>query len=417
MIFRGAIYLVDRGAISLSFSRYNPDFANWERSEQYKYLLICNTLPGAWDMPDYAGALPHWTVDEYFEKLELFLGGEFNIDHRTKSISFEFSQDVLRDTKPVKIDQIVDEFSAEIKVEDNQCEYIETKNIAYKDSDNEMWKYCCCDWFIEKWKKDAVVYDSLNDLLNENKWLRSWNGRTMRESNINRLLYAEDVDLYFIIRPLSRTENGKDLFGHTQYVYKCVLQPVNIFGGRIVNDDEDAKKVELEFVPARIDHTEDKYGFCLFLSFSSFSGSGYNSVNRDYDEFKKTVAQTRLLAGNSENGSEYYDRIYLAYWDGALPSDGIQPHPFVENVVIADDWNSWYSPHFSLRLNDRLTHRIVHNIDPKKKAKFKFISDSIPDVRAVFFIRGKRYVCEKVTATFTENGMSQLLSGEFYEII
>ena len=37
------------------------------------------------------------------------------------------------------------------------------------------------------------------------------------------------------------------------------------------------------------------------------------------------------------------------------------------------------------------------------------------DVRSVFHIRGKRYICEKITATFTEkNGMSQLLKGVFY---
>lgn len=30
-------------------------------------------------------------------------------------------------------------------------------------------------------------------------------------------------------------------------------------------------------------------------------------------------------------------------------------------------------------------------------------------VRSVFHIKGKHYLCKKITATFTENGMSQLL--------
>ena len=55
---------------------YSADFSKWEEVEEYKYLLICNTLPYAWYMPGFANALPHWTVEEYFEKLELFLGGE-----------------------------------------------------------------------------------------------------------------------------------------------------------------------------------------------------------------------------------------------------------------------------------------------------------------------------------------------------
>lgn len=34
----------------------------------------------------------------------------------------------------------------------------------------------------------------------------------------------------------------------------------------------------------------------------------------------------------------------------------------------------------------------------------------------MFIIRGKRYLCEKMTATFTENGMSQLIKGVFWPI-
>ena len=76
----------------------------------------------------------------------------------------------------------------------------------------------------------------------------------------------------------------------------------------------------------------------------------------------------------------------------------------------------------SLRINDRQIRtdkegQIIHNIKPKMKTTFKFIADNIPDVRSVFLIRGKRYVCEKMTATFTENGMSQLIKGVFYPIV
>lgn len=71
-----------------------------------------------------------------------------------------------------------------------------------------------------------------------------------------------------------------------------------------------------------------------------------------------------------------------------------------------------------MRINDRKIKRgqIMHNIEPKMKTTFKFIADNIPDVRSVFLIRGKRYICEKITATFTENGMSQLLKGIFYPV-
>lgn len=53
-------------------------------------------------------------------------------------------------------------------------------------------------------------------------------------------------------------------------------------------------------------------------------------------------------------------------------------------------------------------------VNARQKFKFSWLADEIPNPRAIFYIRGKRYVCEKITATFTENGMSQLLKGEFY---
>ena len=126
-----------------------------------------------------------------------------------------------------------------------------------------------------------------------------------------------------------------------------------------------------------------------------------------------------LRAGEKEKKAEYYDRIYVGWWDGAMASDGKLPHPYVEDVEIAEDWSNYRNVHFSLRLNNKYSSRrkVIHRIDPKKKATFKFLSDTIPNPRAVFFIKGKKYLCEKITATFTENGMSQLLKGIFYPIV
>lgn len=56
-------------------------------------------------------------------------------------------------------------------------------------------------------------------------------------------------------------------------------------------------------------------------------------------------------------------------------------------------------------------------INARQKFKFSWIGNDIPNPRAIFHIRGKRYLCEKITATFTEDGMSQLLKGEFYPLL
>lgn len=402
---------------------YAADFSKWEEVEEYKYLLICNTLPHAWYMPDFANALPHWTVEEYFEKLELFLGGEFDFDHRGKRITFAFTQATLAAKRPVCLEDVVEEHSTEVKVDDDRCEYLESKNLVYKDCDHEMWKFYSCDWFIKGWQNRVVKYNSMRELLDANRSYRTWNGQHHRGGQIDKLLYAADCDAYFVIRPISRQQviEWRGNIIYVYYRYKCRLQPVNLFGGRIVSEDEDAEQVEIEFVPAWIDDTEEKYGRVLFLSFSGYDEDTNTTSENDSDHpFMQTHTVSSLAAGEKEKKSEYYDRIYIGWYDGSnYYQGGRLPYPNVENIVIADDWSNFNYAHFSLRINDRQIRRgqIIHNIEPKMKTTFKFIADNIPDVRSVFLIRGKRYVCEKMTATFTENGMSQLIKGVFYPIV
>lgn len=401
---------------------YTPDFSKWEQSEEYKYLLICNTLPYAWYMPGFANALPHWTVEEYFEKLELFLGGEFDFDHRGKRISFAFTQSTLAEKQPVKLENIVDEHSTEVKVEEENCEYAEQKNLVYKDCDHEMWKFYSCDWFIKGWQNRVVRYKSMMELLQANKGYATWRGQHGRENRIDKLLYAEDCDAYFVIRAVSRQIQVEVRAGriYVYYIYKCRLQPVNLFGGRIVNDNEDADSQEIEFVPAWIDDTEDKYGRVLFLSFSAYDEDNNTTSEDDSDHpFMQTHTVSSLAAGEKDKKAEYYDRIYVGFWDGSQSTMGKLPRPWVEDIEIMEDWSNFSYLHFSLRINNgqQNRRRIIHNIEPKMKTTFKFLADTIPDVRAVFFIKGKKYLCEKITATFTENGMSQLLKGVFYPIV
>jgi len=411
---------------------YTFDFSKWEAKEEYKYLLVCNTLPHAWDMAEFARALPHWSVAEYFQKLELFLGGEFDINHRDQTIKFDFSADMLAALPPVQLSDIIDEHSVELSEEDDKCEYHEAKNIVYKECDHEMWKFYSCDWFVQGQQRNVVRYASLSELLAANKDLKEWNGHTHRgdsSTNIDKLLYAEDVDAYFIVRSLSKElvqkQEGRVL---NSYKYRMELRPLNLFGGRIVDKRDDAGEVEIEFVPAWIDETEQKYGRLLFLPFAGYdeTDSTNTSFYADPEQRKKEIDNTlyqpqsvyTLTAGEETKKAEYYDRIYVAWWDGTVPLDGTLPHPYAENIEIQSDWENFRHVHVSLRLNSRhnCSRSSLHAINTRQKMTFKFLADSIPNPRSVFFICGKRYLCEKLTATFTENGMSQLIKGLFWPI-
>ena len=470
------LYLLDRICNAVG---YTYDFDEIESSEM-RYLLVCNCLPAVWSANDYAYALPHWSLTEFFEELENFLYGEFSIDHATKHIDFHFSKTVITNRAPVYIEKVVNAYTVNVS-RDKNCDYIGVKNIKYAENDNRFWPYRDCAWFIRENKDDAVVYDTLAELLTFAATLKEsgvYPGEGSRSGDLytrgykqgsdgHKLYYAKDVDQYFIMfcydAELVKTTTVRDQEYHW-YKYYNRLEPINQFGG--IEYDKDADEVELKIVPAWIDDTDEEHGQCLFLECGemgslaeleeeddgngsstnhvtpgggTFGGSRLNPIEgrtnsgnsdtrssttavdeTDYDGGALAQAKTgkTIERGEQESSDEYFDRIYIGYWDGTNRNAGLLPFPFVHSLVTKNDFTRQDYPYtLSLQRSTPYYDRgATIPIDGKKKYNFSFIADTIPDVRAVFNIWGKRYLCEKITAQFTEKGMSQMLKGVFYRI-
>ena len=232
--------------------------------------------------------------------------------------------------------------------------------------------------------------------------------------------------------------------------------PVNQFGKRVF--DKDAEEVEMRIVPAWIDYTEDSLGQCLFLEcgdmesadswseetdengntsggFNPGGGGGHfgraprrasrfgQKDDDDVDYNSGALAQTdagkAIAKGEQDKSDAYFDQIFVGFWDGQNRQTGKLPCPTVDSIEITDDFMAVQSP-YSLRINKNADAggQYVYPIDARKKYNFSFLSEDIPDPRAVFYIDGGKYVCEKITATFHEGtGKSLLQKGVFYKII
>lgn len=400
---------------------YEYDFAAWDNSEDKKYLIICNALPAVWDIPQFARALPHWSVTEYFEKLEQFLGCEFDINHKAKTISLTFTKTILSSASTVSIENVLDSFTSEVTTDD-ESNYIEYATIRYKESDHQMQKFYSCRWLVQGDYIEVVNYDTLDELLIENKQFARC--RTFyRGSTANKILYAKDVDTYFVIRCLRNEQELVDNGVVKQYyTYRiCTLQPINIFGDKVVSEDI-SNEIELDFVPVCIDETEESKGNCIFLNVGDFDESALGEHDREPTEEEEQLSDVSqpvpiniLDRGEQNSKTEYFDKINVAFWDGAICNVGKLPVPIIDRIRINPDWTYSLSP-YSLRLVNSSTNP-VFDINPKQKYSFSFLMNEMPDVRSVFYINGKKYLCEKITTTFTENGISQLKKGVFYRII
>lgn len=430
-------------------------------------LVVCNVIPQSWEKTNpEMKALPHWTVSEFFEKLELFLGGSFEIDHSSKTVSFSFYAADIDKLPPVELADVVDAYSVEVAADDNaSCDYLGGKILKYKSPDHGEANYYDCPWFIAS--QTPIIYPTLQELVDRNKpralntdvfWGEKIDGIT--PTTVRNLLYAADVMTYFVFRAIG-TEHLKWAQGTTGPLGNSdsreydstvfMLQPVNVFGHeKPISEDEQVE--ELEFVPVCIQDMfiseSDDRGFMMCLNPNaadddntlpeSDGGRPTGTSSNFFDttlplmyistdgSYSKTFPCAEIEAGAKENGSTFYDTIYVAFWNGSGLNIHTQLTPTVDIINFTRKWNWTAGSHSgqTLRLCNRpaslglqpLYVDSLPKIDKSVKFKFSWLGSSIPNPRSIFFIRGKRYLCEKITATFSKDGMSQLLKGEFYPL-
>jgi hypothetical protein len=322
---------------------------------------------------------------------------------------------------------VVDEFTTEVaSIEDADCDYIGAKNVVFKDCDNDVWKFYSCDWFIRSIKNDdnrLKRFATLNEIIGYLKGMQTSRYILGRNAPSQFVYYASDVDSYFALRAIRRKlVNSWSVFDNTYYTYEytCILQPLNQFGGHIVDVSDDADETEVEFVPVWLDDTDETSGRCMFIPTASYDED--DSSDTEEDPIAQPGPISDISAGEKEQRSEYFSVIYVGFYNGMIPVKGKVPYPLLDKVEVDEDWNFFESP-FSIRLANLFnpssgTAPYRYNIDPTQKFSFSFLSDMLPNVRAVFHINGQRYICEKLTATFSESlGMSRLIKGVFYKIV
>ena len=420
------IYIVKRICNNLG---YTCNFQTWEQTK-FKYLICCNVLPYTWDLLDFAYALPHWTVTELFEQLEMLMNCEFDIDHHTKTITSHFPTDIIAEGGTVEIEKVVDAFS--VSVESETTNYRLMQNYRYADCSHRLWKYYSCSQAVKTLidkvypsgsKRYYKEFNTVNEMLEYWKKFASTHNE-ITSTTFQRLVYCKDVKMYFILRNynLVLVEHN----GANYPYYDSIIQPVNTFCEYIADPANETK--EIKIVPAWIDGADKEDPNVIFMDLPEFgSEKNYSSDEEAWADFQGMPAYI-IEEGENYNtqGKEYLDKIYVGFWKKGYADRFFNYHPIIDYVEIRKSAGLIYNPptpyfwvqqfDLSLRLDDGdfSQHAVGYKIDPSRKYTFKWIADTIPNPRALFYIRGRHYVCEKVTATFTPDGMSQLLKGDFY---
>lgn len=375
---------------------------------QWSNVIICNAFPLAWEMEEMNLILPHWTASEFLHQLELLFDGQFNFDNRTRKMTFEFNHTLLSNMKVVQLESVVNEHSVEVSSEEEAEDiYQEQRNLEYAECNHQLWKYYSCPWAtkgilsIKRWDNILAMKSALDGLLDC--------AGSYSNQYYNRLHYCRAEDTYFVLKCVG-TYSQKNVIHH-----KMQYQPVNVFGPRIINTTENAESTELKIVPACIDSTDATHGDMIFIE----CGTLGDAETADDKDLNQTKVVNTLAIGEKEKKEEYFDKLYVAYWEGNTQQYyPLYPHPIVDRYDVLPS-NDILTHSFSMRLTGSQTpakRAVKHRIDQTKRFIFSFLADSIPDVRSIFMIHGKKYLAEKISCSFSENGMSSLLKMTCYRM-
>lgn len=361
-----------------------------------------------------AAALPHWTVSEFFDELEKFLGTVTVVDEHTKVVRLVSLNEYFSNSEKEVIDTsaLLREFTVEIEDEKSEKD-LSTGNIGYDLPSHTNDGY----WRIERDILDAAYkseHGSYDDLL------AAYNG--MNDSNKKSTLFMVGNRYY-----INYNENNANN-----------LREVNLYADLIRNPESSDVDTSLKIVPAKI----------LQFNVGVYGSVAEYDLNRPYTSmvlnipavgYQATVAKQErfniqeAISGDVElqekqEKNEYmevaintgeFNRQNVTYSGQVNAYNYAYPYTDYQQKTAAQLTD--FQP-YSLSLNDvcpdSLGHRfstlsLFHSNIPYT---IGFRASKLPDVNKVFLIGHKQYLCEKIEAEVDNEGVNQVMKGTFYRI-
>ena len=435
-------YIIQRILVSIGYNWKGNDFDKIFTHPIWNNAIICNTLPPSWEMPNFADALPAWSVLEFFEKLGNLMGARFVFDHVDKTISYSLFTEIVETAGEVVLKNVSKDFSASVSRDEEESDFLPARKFRYKAPDDDIWKYWDCPEFLKNIlinQKDKILeVDSWEDIEKDLEVVTRFNYWRLKDDFQYKVIYIRNIDTYFLLRSnFAEPEAFNVTDGKKPWCKFNQLTPLNIFGPDAMTYDENEKYEELDFVPVTIDWTDHGQMMILPIGTLEDDEASDNTGGITPTDFARPVpdSDAYVLYSNNPNiwqnelgrklqnyqkkeKGAYFDTIYI----------GLVHEPLSDFCFYTDQWgpapdiNIWLTKFDktqagALRLKENgNSFSKKYNIEPKVKYEFSFIADDMPDVNAVFLIFGKKYVCRQLTVTISGSGISKLIKGEFYRI-
>lgn len=416
-------------AQATGFDLHNEDNALYT-NEFFRKIFIVNTN----NFIACNKCLPHWSVNEWWTQLENTFGVIMSVDYDTRCMNLLHRKDHYEKiAETIHCNDIVDEFTANVDDETNAD--ISSNNVGFADFDCA--KYERLSEFI---LESADVNRDFKDLTELNAWatMQGTDGMAAQKSTIfecrdgRHYIYTEaeglvEVDMY---RPRIVDGQNEDIDIELKFVPACYTEA-----------DADIFRAKASGIPGTTAPPDVPVGSfpVTVLSAPGISELGW------YKDHVNTLDIEAVINEEQEEGSvtdETPDLIYISIFNNAQdihdvnltlstgqPVRASLPYPraLLRQRLKAQLGGTILNPDApqsdSLSLipiegQNNLAHNTIVGsvvIDTTVRHCIRFLSDRVPDPGAIFVIRNRRFVCEKVEADIATAGLKKLMTGYFYE--
>ena len=370
-------------------------------------------------------ALPHWTVSEFFDELEKFLGVITVVDEHAKVVHLVELNNYFSnsDKEVISHTALLREFSVDIGEEKDNKD-VASGNVGYDLPSTSNDGYLRLD-------KDILAAAKKAEYANYQELKSAYDNMTTEERK--KILFIVGKRYY-----INYNEEETDT---------NTLREVNLYADLIRNPESYDTDAKLKITPAKIvqydrgtwkrlennfDVVRTNTSLVLNIPLISYYRKMYNPdwiISPTGEAFNIQEA----ISGDIElpEKQQKNDRMEVAFNTGIFNRQNVtsggqtkvysHAYPFTDYQQKTAAQLTDFLP-YSLSLNDVCPDSIGHRLSTLNifhsniPYTIQFLADKMPDVNKVFLIGNKQYLCEKIEAEIDADGLNKVLKGTFYRI-
>lgn len=374
-------------------------------TEPYDQAIIVHGV----ETMEYALMMPQWTVKEFFDEVSMLFGCTFLVDGINKTVQIAYQHELeTRDgrQKTVATLEVLDDYKR--TPDEDQRLHIRNSNIEYELGSEEYYQYACV---LDTLRTARATYYAFYDYKDRHDFLDS--------------LLPEDYEK--VKRSFIKFQDSDTLFAYND---ANGMVKVDSFAPIFNNAESRDIDRSLKIIPAAMASSVQ------WLDGGKNHGYYIQYPIAGVDDYPEKYSERDLIEAIKENIDDTsdklsYDVMRLAIFAGPEPLTwfaededevGVYPMSYVEDLAEHNthvwDGDRYYGQKginpFRLSFLNETIYKHNIEVDTTLEHVFKFDKPRNFDIRSVFNIRNKEYLCAKIETEVTADGYDTFTTGYFY---